>query len=227
MIQRQTITAQVINHILGTIKQGTIKPGQRLPTEKQLTELLGVSRTCVREAFKSLEALRLIQVRPRVSAIVLEPSTALINAEYLSASAHIQQTDALIEFRKVLELGLAALAAENSTEENWTAMREALADHERALVTDRVAHSADIAFYKAVAEATKNPIAILALHIISEALAEGSRQNGHCAGHTGRGIDGALEDLSCNPATQSGEGPQGNAGSPPDRRAQRAHCSGE
>ena len=177
MIQRQTITAQVITHILGLIKKGQVKPGERLPTEKQLTEELAVSRTCVREAIKSLESLRLIRVRPKVGAVVLEPSsTALINAEHLSASAYMQQTDVLIEFRKVLELGLAALAAEKSTEEDWAAMRSALADHEHALSTDRVAHHADIAFHKAIAEATKNPIAILVLRTISEALSERSRQ---------------------------------------------------
>lgn len=177
MIQRQTITAQVITHILGLIKKGQVKPGERLPTEKQLTEELAVSRTCVREAIKSLESLRLIRVRPKVGAVVLEPSsTALINAEHLSASAYMQQTDVLIEFRKVLELGLAALAAEKSTEDDWAAMRSALADHEHALATDRVAHHADIAFHKAIAEATKNPIAILVLKTISEALSERSRQ---------------------------------------------------
>ena len=177
MIQRQTITTQVIIHILGLIKKGQVKPGERLPTEKQLTEELAVSRTCVREAIKSLESLRLIRVRSKVGAVVLEPSsTALINAEQLSASAYMQQTDVLIEFRKVLELGLAALAAEKSTEEDWAAMRSALADHEHALATDRVTHHADIAFHKAIAEATKNPIAILVLKTISEALSERSRQ---------------------------------------------------
>jgi GntR family transcriptional repressor for pyruvate dehydrogenase complex len=177
VIQRQTITTQVITHILGLIKKGQVKPGERLPTEKQLTEDLAVSRTCVREAIKSLESLRLIRVRSKVGAVVLEPSsTALISAEHLSASAHMQQTDVLIEFRKVLELGLAALAAEKSTEEDWAAMRSALADHEHALATNRVAHHADIAFHKAIAEATKNPIAILVLRTISEVLSERSRQ---------------------------------------------------
>ena len=105
-----------------------------MPTEKQLTEELSVSRTCVREAIKSLESLQLIKVRPRVGAVVLEPSpTALINADHLSTSAYLQRTDILIEFRKILELGLAMLAAEKSTEEDWATMRAILADHETAV----------------------------------------------------------------------------------------------
>jgi len=60
----------VIEYLLGLIKSGQVKPGERMPTEKQLTEELSVSRTCVREAIKSLESLQLIKVRPRVGAIV-------------------------------------------------------------------------------------------------------------------------------------------------------------
>src|SRR6266404_5666085 len=87
LLKRQTLTSQVIDHILALIKSGNMKPGERLPTEKQLTASLGVSRTCVREAIKSLESLRLISVRPRVGAILLEPSTAaLFSAEHLSAA---------------------------------------------------------------------------------------------------------------------------------------------
>ncbi len=153
-----------------------------------------MSRTCVREAIKSLESLQLISVRPKIGAIVLEPSPiALINAEYLSTSAFMQQADSLIEFRKVLELGLVALAAEKSTEENWTAMREVLAEQEAALRMDRSTPNADllfheaigkanIRFHKAVAEATRNPLAIMVLQAISEPLIEVSRRTNEMPG---------------------------------------------
>jgi len=178
----------VIEYLLGLIKSGQVKPGERMPTEKQLTEELSVSRTCVREAIKSLESLQLIKVRPRVGAIVLEPSpAALLNASHLSASAFVQRADLLIEFRKILEVGLAVLAAEKSTEEDWAKMRAVLADHERAVKIDRSTAEGDALFYKkvgeinvrfhkAIAEATRNPIAILVLSAISEPLAMRSRR---------------------------------------------------
>lgn len=200
LIQRQTITAQVIEHLLGLIKSGQVKPGERMPTEKQLTEELSVSRTCVREAMKSLESLQLIKVRPRVGAVVLEPSpTALINADHLSASAYQQRTDSLIQFRKILELGLAMLAAEMSTEEDWAKMRAILADHERAIKIDRSTPEGDARFYKevgeinvrfhkAIAEATRNPIAILVLEAISEPLATRSRKTNEMPGVAEAGL---------------------------------------
>jgi GntR family transcriptional regulator, transcriptional repressor for pyruvate dehydrogenase complex len=194
LIRRQTITAQVITHILGLIKRGEVKPGERLPTEKQLTEQLSVSRTCVREAIKSLQSLQLISVRPKIGAVVLEPSpVALINAEYLSTSAFMQQADSLIEFRKVLELGLVALAAEKATEADWLAMRGVLAEQEAAVNLDRSTPQADllfhkaigtanIRFHKAVAAATRNPLAIMVLEAISEPLIEVSRRTNEMPG---------------------------------------------
>jgi GntR family transcriptional regulator, transcriptional repressor for pyruvate dehydrogenase complex len=194
LIRRQTITTQVINYILDLIRKGQVKPGERLPTEKQLTEELAVSRTCVREAIKSLQSLQLISVRPKIGAVVLEPSpVALINAEYLATSAFMQQADSLIEFRKVLELGLVALAAEKSTETDWAAMREVLAEQEAALRMERDTPTADllfheaigkanIRFHKAVAEATRNPLAIMVLQAISAPLIEVSRRTNEMPG---------------------------------------------
>lgn len=159
-----------------------------------MTEELSVSRTCVREAIKSLESLQLVKVRPKVGAVVMEPSpAALINAEHLSTSAYLQRTDALIEFRKILELGLVALAAEKATEEDWTILRQILADHENALKIDRSTPQGDlqffeevgqvnIRFHKAIAEATKNPIAILVLQAISAPLYERSRKTNEMPG---------------------------------------------
>jgi GntR family transcriptional repressor for pyruvate dehydrogenase complex len=141
-----------------------------------------------------LESLRLISVRPKIGAIVLEPSSiALINAEHLSASAFLQQTDVLVEFRMVLELGLVALAAEKATEEDFVSLRRIVAEQENAVKMERNSPADDIAyhkaiaeantvFHKAIAEATKNPIAVLILQAISEPLIERSRQTSEVPG---------------------------------------------
>jgi GntR family transcriptional repressor for pyruvate dehydrogenase complex len=148
----------------------------------------------VREAIKSLESLQLISVRPKIGAVVLEPSSdALINAEYLSTSAFMQQADSLIEFRKVLELGLVALAAEKATESDWKTMRHVLAEQEAALAMDRSTPQGDlmfhdaigkvnIKFHKALAEATRNPLAIMVLQAITEPLIEVSRRTNEMPG---------------------------------------------
>lgn len=159
-----------------------------------MTEELAVSRTCVREAIKSLQSLQFITVKPKIGAVVLEPSPgALINAEYLSTSAFLEQAESLIEFRKVLELGLVALAAEKSNEDDWAAMREILAEQEAALSIDRrtrdgrimfyeAINNANLRFHKAVAQGTRNPLAIMVLEAISAPLTEVSRRTNEMPG---------------------------------------------
>lgn len=118
---------------------------------------------------------------------------ALINAEYLSTSAFMQQAESLIEFRKVLESGLVALAAEKATETDWAAMRSILAEQEAALNMDRSAPNADIRindainncnirFHKALAAATRNPMAIMVLEAITQPLREVSRRTNEMPG---------------------------------------------
>src|ERR1700723_1790918 len=64
-MRRQTITATVFEYLMELVRTRTIAPGERLPTEKELIDKLGVSRSCVREAIKSLEALQIVVVRPK------------------------------------------------------------------------------------------------------------------------------------------------------------------
>lgn len=171
MLKRQTLTSQAIEYILNLIKSGQVAPGGKLPTEKDLTKQLGVSRTCIREAMKSLESLKLISVRPKVGAVVLEPSpSALFSAEQLSTAAYQQTTDSLIEFRRILEVGLASLAAQKADESEITEMDQAVQLHRDAIQSGQRAYPADMAFHAAIAKASKNPIAIMVFEMISEPL---------------------------------------------------------
>jgi GntR family transcriptional repressor for pyruvate dehydrogenase complex len=173
LLQRRTLTSQVIDYVLDLIKSDQVRPGQKLPTEKELTATLGVSRTCVREAMKSLESLRLIRIRPKVGSIVLEPSpTALINAEHFSTAVQQQQVDTLLEFRKIIEVGLASLAAEKGDENDMRAMEKALDEYKQELEAGQVRVPTDLSFHSALAAASKNPLAIVVWQMISAPLAE-------------------------------------------------------
>jgi GntR family transcriptional repressor for pyruvate dehydrogenase complex len=173
LLKRKTLTSQVIDYVLGLIKSGEIKPGERLPTENDLTQSLGVSRTCVREAIKSLESLGLVSVRQRIGAIVLQPSpTNLLNAEQFSVAIQSQQTDDLIEFRKIMEVGLASLAAEKADVPDLERMKVALDRYKAEMATNGVDCNTDMSFHTALAQASKNPIAVLVWQMLSTRLAE-------------------------------------------------------
>ncbi|HEY1241417.1 MAG TPA: FadR/GntR family transcriptional regulator [Bryobacteraceae bacterium] len=172
MLKRKTLTSQAIDYIVGLIKNGEVKPGERLPTEAELIAKLGVSRTCVREAIKSLESLGLISVRQRIGATVLEPSlTNLLNAEQFSLAIQSQLTDDLIEFRQILEVGLASLAAEKAADSDLAAIRTALDRYRAELATNRVDCNTDMSFHAALASASRNPIAVMVWGMLSSRLA--------------------------------------------------------
>jgi len=171
MLLKKTLSSQVIDYLLNLMKTGAVKPGEKLPTEKVLTETLGVSRTCIREAMKSLESLDLITVRPKIGAVVKEPSpSAMFRAEHLAPAAHRQQTDMLIEFRRILEVGLASLASQKAEPSDLEAMEKAVDEHEQAIAAQRPAYQCDIDFHMAIATASKNPFAITVLRSILEPL---------------------------------------------------------
>ena len=173
LIRRQTLTSQVVDYVLSLIKSGKFQPGQKLPTENQLIDSLGVSRTCVREAMKSLESLRIVQIRPRVGATVLEPSPAnLLHAEHFSIAMQKLQTDVLLEFRMIMEVGLASLAAEKRTEADLDAMSLALENYRRELASNQADCCTDMSFHSALASAAKNPIAVMVWQMLSSRLTE-------------------------------------------------------
>jgi GntR family transcriptional regulator, transcriptional repressor for pyruvate dehydrogenase complex len=173
LIRRRTLTAQVIEHVLSLIKSGQVKTGESLPTEKDLTTTLGVSRTCVREGMKSLEFLRLVHIRPKVGAIVLEASpAAMLTAEYLLSGEGEQKPDALLEFRKIIEAGVVSLAAEKATLKEIAAIKKALKKYEKEIASGKVDYHTDISFHAEVAAASKNPLVIMVWEIISSQLGE-------------------------------------------------------
>ncbi len=173
MIGRQTLTSKVFDHLMNLIRSGDLSAGSRLPTEKELVATLGVSRTCVREAIKSLEALRIVVVRPKLGAVLKEPTAAaLFNAELFSAAAHSERTDSLMEFRKIVEVGLVSLAAEKADTDDLLAVEGSIRSYEDALRRRVPPYEADIDFHLAIAGAAKNSLGRMVLQSLTRPLAQ-------------------------------------------------------
>jgi GntR family transcriptional repressor for pyruvate dehydrogenase complex len=146
----------VSDAILGLIRSGDLKPGDRLPSEPQLIEMTGVSRSSVREAIRSLETMRLIEIRRGKGTYVREiESDGITDAQMLLMLADRKVLEDLVEVRLTLEPLLATLAAERATEGDVAALREALDGMRHARSHDewRPPH---LAFHHALAEATHN-----------------------------------------------------------------------
>jgi DNA-binding FadR family transcriptional regulator len=111
------------------IVRGDLVPGARLPTEAELGELFGVSRSVIRDAVRTLSALGLVEVRQGVGMLVSSPSEAAFTGALI---IRLMRSDLTVgdvfEARAAIEIELAALAAVRSDEDDWAAIQETLDD---------------------------------------------------------------------------------------------------
>lgn len=151
-----SLAQQVMNDLVERIRDGTYRPGQRLPTEPELMTEQGVSRSVVREAMSRLQAAGLAETRHGIGTFVLEPAATRAAALDISTVNTIRDVLAMLELRISLESEAAALAAERRTAEQLKRMQRALADFDDAVERDDSAVEADLAFHLQIALATGN-----------------------------------------------------------------------
>jgi DNA-binding FadR family transcriptional regulator len=139
------------------IRSGRLAPGSRLPTEEALTRAARVSRTVVREAVAALRAEGLVVTRQGVGAFVsAEPQRApfRIEPERMQSLADILS---VMELRLGVEIESAGIAAERASRAHVKAIGAALEAISRAAQAGQSAVDEDLAFHRAIAEATGNP----------------------------------------------------------------------
>ena len=139
------------------IRDGVLCPGDKLPTESEIMQVFGVSRTVVREALSKLQAAGLVETHHGVGTFVLQPRAGgvfRLDAGDIATSVDVL---AVLELRISLETESAGLAASRRSEEQLQAMRQALDDFERnvAVAGDTVAP--DFRFHLQIAQSTGNP----------------------------------------------------------------------
>jgi len=157
----QTITENVIEQILRLIRDGTWKPGDLLPPEKDLTRVLGVGRSCVREALQGVASLGLVELRAGRRTRVKSPSfRTLFDPAGMAALLQPEDLIHLLEARLAVEVAAARLAAERIDAERLAALErtvEALSTHMAAGDVPQYVE-ADLAFHEVLIAATGNPI---------------------------------------------------------------------
>ncbi|PPE71208.1 FadR family transcriptional regulator [Caldimonas thermodepolymerans] len=139
------------------IEQGALRPGERLPTEQELAEQHGVSRTVVREAVSRLRSMGLLVSRQGSGVYVAPLSAARPLAFDPAVLNSLEAVLQVVEVRRALEGEVAALAAQRATPEDLQRIRAALAAIDEASAAGRDGVEEDLRFHRAIAEATGNP----------------------------------------------------------------------
>jgi DNA-binding FadR family transcriptional regulator len=154
------ISEIIVEQIRLLMRQGQLKPGDRLPAERDLCERFGVSRVTVREALRMLESAGLVEIRvgARGGAFVTAPSSNRVGeglTDLLTLSV-ISAAD-VTEVRLILEVGIVPLVCERATEEDLADLEKILERAEVALGKGEYSMRMSLEFHARVAQATHNP----------------------------------------------------------------------
>jgi GntR family transcriptional repressor for pyruvate dehydrogenase complex len=149
------------------IVQRGLRPGEKLPPERELIESLRVGRSSLREAIKALRAIGAIEVVGGGGMYVGSGGSKAVSrplswAVFLNAGS-IKQA---IEAREVLEIELAALAAERITDDELGTLRGYISDMRGAANDTEAYLSADVNFHLIIATAARNDILYYALEML-------------------------------------------------------------
>jgi DNA-binding FadR family transcriptional regulator len=160
---------RVVEGVSERIRNGGLKPGERVPPEPELMREFGVSRSVVREAVSRLQASGLVRTRQGIGSFVLNAQPAAPLLQAAGPDLKLQQKLAMLELRLSLESDAAALAAQRRTPEQLELMQRALADFDTQQSTGDATVEADFRFHELVAQATGNEYFVHVLRSLSGA----------------------------------------------------------
>lgn len=155
--RRPKLSERVVSTIRAQILAGEVQPGDKLPTEGQLTGTFGVSRTVVREAIAALVADGLVDTRQGAGVFVRDKPTMAFSAITSEVGSKISHALNVIEVRMGLEIESAGLAALRRSAAQDAAIHEAFHEFDRLLRLGQATGRQDFAFHRAIAAATNNP----------------------------------------------------------------------
>jgi DNA-binding FadR family transcriptional regulator len=153
-VNRNTLAKQVVDRIIQLLVSGQLKPGDKLPTEMELLDVLNVSRPVLREALSALEVLGVITRKTRGGTYFNNKIGAHPFSVMLALS--MDNLPAVVEARMALELGLVTMAAEKINDDQLRQLKETIEEIKKS--TDNNYGAADKEFHRIIAVSADNPV---------------------------------------------------------------------
>lgn len=167
-IKRRRLYEDLVDRIEAAILDGRYKPGDHLPSERELMETFQIGRTSVREALFALQRMGLVVITSGERARVTLPDTNALVTDLSGAARHLlAKSDGARHFqqaRMFFEVALARHAAESATEEELNRLRTALEENHKAIGNPKRFAETDVGFHLVLATIPKNPI-FVSLHM--------------------------------------------------------------
>ena len=187
--RRTRLRDRAADQLLDMVLSGGLRPGERLPPERELVARLGVSRTVVREALNLLEARGLISIEHGRGAVVSGGSTHAVR-DTLGVLLRVKPKTLweLQEIRKILEVEIAGLAAERAGPEVVREMRVQLEKMLSSIDAPEGYVDADVEFHALLARGARNGVLLTMLDPIVELLRDSRRVSASRPGSARRAL---------------------------------------
>jgi GntR family transcriptional repressor for pyruvate dehydrogenase complex len=171
-IKHVKVSDEIVDQIRNLISQGNLKPGDRLPPERELIREFDVSRPSLREALNSLVAMGFLEIKGKRTFIRSVASESMQNPLLLLIKADTQKIFDLIEVRKAIEGWSAFLAAQRATEEDINQLGSIIEEMKKAFEKGQSWEKQDADFHLGIAQATHNTIQTHVMSTIYDLLRE-------------------------------------------------------
>lgn len=174
---KRSLREQIVEHLGQQVVGGQLRPGSAMPTEHELCEQLGVSRTVIREALKVLSDKGLIESRPKTGGValprqnwkLLDPDILRWEYQFGSPVAFFER---LTEVRLIIEAGAAELAAQKATPAEVAEIAQSYQEMEDTITNFEAYIEADMRFHSAILRASHNELLEQIVQTIRTALIE-------------------------------------------------------
>lgn len=172
-VKKESISQQVFEQMKAQIMDKEWKTSEKLPSESELSEIFGVSRVTIRQAIQKLVVLGLVETRFGEGSFVKEANLGQQMKNVLLPSVYLESysTEEVLDFRGVIEIQTAGLAARKAVAEDVSALEKILAQQENfAVHTTESFAEADLDFHMVLAKSTRNSLIIATYEILRDIL---------------------------------------------------------
>ena len=177
-VKKTRISEEIVGQIYELIRDGVLKPGDRLPAERDLAQQLNVSRASVREAMHLLDMKGIVVIRPGAGTFITEDTVEAIAQAFSSLlSGNGNAASDVFEMRLLLEPHVVRLAADRATDADIRRMNEVLDAQEADIASGGTGVEYDAEFHFAIANATKNSALVIVTQTISDILSQSREES--------------------------------------------------
>lgn len=196
-VRKTKVYEEVAKQIQRLIRDGLLKPGDKLPPERELAEMLQVSRGSLRDAIRTLELMGLVEPRQGEGTVVRDLSAdSLVNPLATMLVQKRELVGEMLDFRRMIEPPLAGRAATHASSEEIAYLQDILRRQKEKVDRGELAIEEDSEFHYTIARAAKNSVVLKVLDVFMDLLRESRERSLQVEGRLQKSFAGHRRILS-------------------------------